>query len=368
MSSQLNPDIKFVRDVIASGGESLKKCFQCATCSVVCNVTPDAKPFPRKEMIWAQWGLKEKLVKDSDIWLCHQCGDCTTHCPRGAKPGEVLGALRKFSTAYYSSPEFFSKFVGQKNYLPVLFGIPVAIFLSFIAISGFAFPSGKIVFAKFFPHWFIDSVFLLLSAFVLISVGSGIVRFWKDMSESFPVGSSKSISLSVVSTLTEMLVHRKFKDCVLNRDRYLAHLLTFYGFLGLALATGAIMMYKYLLGKETPLPLADPAKVLGNISAAMIFVGLILIIRNRFKKEKDRGSYFDWLFIVILFTVVMTGMLTELARLANSAALAYSIYTVHLIFVFSLIAYLPFSKFAHIFYRTAAIIYGKYSGRDLKTN
>jgi len=53
-----------------------------------------------------------------------------------------------------------------------------------------------------------------------------------------------------------------------------------------------------------------------------------------------------------------------LTRLAGIAGLAYPVYFIHLVFVFSLFLYLPYSKLSHIFYRAAAICFVKYSGRD----
>ena len=58
----VEPDVGFIKEVRAAWGADLKKCFQCATCSVACPISPDTKPFPRKEMIAASWGLKDRLV------------------------------------------------------------------------------------------------------------------------------------------------------------------------------------------------------------------------------------------------------------------------------------------------------------------
>ena len=74
----VEPDVGFINDVAKLGGQDVKKCFQCATCSVACPISPDTKPFPRKEMLATSWGLKDRLVGNGDIWLCHNCGDCSS--------------------------------------------------------------------------------------------------------------------------------------------------------------------------------------------------------------------------------------------------------------------------------------------------
>jgi quinone-modifying oxidoreductase subunit QmoC len=142
--------------------------------------------------------------------------------------------------------------------------------------------------------------------------------------------------------------------------------LIFFGFLGLFATTNLVLVLLYLFGIETPLPLTNPVKILGNVSAVAAFIGCSLIILKRLTDSENTGNTtpFDWAFINVLFATVITGILSQLFRLADIAVLAYSTYFIHLVFVFFLLTYAPFSKFAHIFYRTVAIVYSKYSNRD----
>ena len=95
----IEPDLDFIKELTKRGGDLFKKCMQCGTCSATCSISPDSKPFPSKEMAWAAWGMKDRLLRDPDVWLCYQCNDCSTRCPRSARPGDILSAVRQESVA-----------------------------------------------------------------------------------------------------------------------------------------------------------------------------------------------------------------------------------------------------------------------------
>jgi len=362
----ISPDLNFIKEIMANGGESLKKCYQCSTCTAVCNITPESKPFPRKEMIYAQWGLKDRLVSNPDIWLCHQCSDCTTYCPRGAKPAEVLNAIRRESIKHYAFPSFMANAVSDKRFLLLLFIIPTILFIIILSALGtFHIPEGEIIFSRFFPILYIDIIFILALGFGVFVGIMGLKRFWNDMNKTGGDVRGK-FKGSLIATIKDILTHSKFKNCIVNRDRYLAHLLVFYGFIALGITTTLAVFYIYVLGIKSPYPLTSPVKIFGTIGGLALFIGINLVVINRIKNAKRLGigRYFDWLLIFTIYVVTLSGILSMVTRLADIPTLAYPIYFIHLIFVFFLFLYLPYSKLAHIFYRATAICYAKYSGRE----
>lgn len=313
---------------------------------------------PRKEMIYAQWGLKDKLFGNPDIWLCHQCSDCTVYCPRGAKPGEVLNAVRKLSIENYSSPGFIGKAVGSPGALVMLLAIPTAIFLAILSglghlnLEAIRNEAGKIAYSALLPSYFIDGVFVPIFLFAVISLAVGVTRYWKDMARAAgPNAPRGNISGAVIATISEIISHRRFEKCNVTKERKISHFLVFFSFIGLAITTAWAVVYLYgyeimvamgktpyswMLGKS-PYPLSDPVKWLANASALALLVGISLVISNRLKNQAKtgKGGYYDWLFIYIVFAIMATGILSELVRLADIAVLAYIIYFIHLVVVFS---------------------------------
>lgn len=374
----IEPDGQFTQAILASGGRDLMKCYQCGTCSAVCSPTPDERPFPRKEMLYAQWGLKDKLLRDPDIWLCHQCSDCTFHCPRSAKPGEVLGAVRKLTIAELSFPRFLGKATGDAKYVVILFAVPVVILLSILWSLGNLniadIPrgeSGEIVYSKFLPVPYIDIVFTAAAFFAVLSLSIGAYRYWNTLKsgiDKYMWSTLGNVSQNITRTVSEILMHREFRKCDYAKGRTTAHLLTFYGFVGLAITTTWAIFYLYGLKWESPYPLSDPLKIWGNLSALALITGITLVVLNRrwTSPRAGLGSYFDWLLITVIYTIAVTGILSEVLRLLDLPYLAYPVYFFHLVFVFFLFAYAPYSKMAHMVYRTVAMVFTKHVGSDLR--
>jgi quinone-modifying oxidoreductase subunit QmoC len=381
-----DPDLEFIKSLKETGGDSLKKCYQCASCSVACPLSSDQHPFPRKEMIWAQWGMKERLFDDPEVFLCHQCGDCTEICPRGAKPAEVLGAIRSYLYTLYGWPAWLARSAASIKNLPILVGAPASIILCLWLLSGATHIPSVEVFAlngytQFFGHWdfkwypknafFIVSIMVPAAGLAVYSVYRGIRKMWQRMSKRANIKTEYRPSVIMFfneflwPSIVETMKHNRFRECTANTDRVKGHLPLVLGFIGAFILTCWSAFRQDLMGLfwpsfHGPLPLTDPFKTLANFSAIALLYGIWVLWSNRLKLEqrgKASRTFYDWFLIWEITAVSITGLLAELLRWAGMPTLGYLIYFLHLVSVLMLFLYMPYTKFAHITYRTAAMCF-----------
>ena len=352
----LKPDVPFIKNVLKGGGGDLKKCYQCATCSVACALSPDEAPFPRRQMIRAQWGLKDQLMGDPAIWLCHNCGDCSTRCPRGARPGDLLGALRSEAIKHFAFPGFIGTLFGTPGGIVLLFLAGAAAF-GLLSLSGPLMQGtagAEFEFANMFPLPSLEAFFFGLSGLLLIAFAGGLVRFTKALRAS---GADAPLLSGLVPAVGLILSHRRFGECGAERARYYGHLATLWGFLGLAVV-GTLVGIATMAGVlETPLSQTNALKILANASGALAIVGVLILLGDRLRDPVKRASstLFDWFFIWTLTGVLVTGMAIQFLRLAEAAPWMYVVYFVHLVLIFALFVGAPYTKFAHLAYRTVAM-------------
>ena len=360
----ISPDIEFKKEIKKNSSSSLNECMQCGTCSAVCSLAPADKPFPRKEMIWAGWGLKDKLITNVDVWMCHQCGDCSTYCPRGVKPADVLSAIRHQVYKEYSRPSFFWELVNKPALIPVAIFIPVVIISAILLIAGtLTIPEGSVNYAKFFPHAWLNSSFTLITMLFFGSAAKGVIKFYTDLKAQF---SDKQPVMNFWRSMLQLrrvvLMHTKFGECKTHRSKRVAHFLIFYGFILLLFVT----LYAIIaaITHNYPLNITNPFKIAGNVASVMLLTGLSIFMVGRFfnKKVVGNSNYSDWLLLISFFLLTVSGIVVQFARFGNWD-LAYHLYFFHLICVWFVIIYLPYTKFAHFVYRLVALSFANSIGR-----
>lgn len=139
-----------------------------------------------------------------------------------------------------------------------------------------------------------------------------------------------------------------------NRQRRISHALMFYGFV-LYLVTTVTMIFAYPTDMHTPLILP----ILWNIGVLMTLAGgywFFFFLRVNVVHD----GHPPWrlmradLFIVTLLASVTFALLLAVAEMVENAAAIKSCAGIYLFFTTLLFVSVPWSKFAHMFYKPAA--------------
>ncbi len=98
--TDLDPNFKYEVAELP-GGENLRYCFTCGTCTASCPIREVNEIFnPRKIIRMIVLGMKERVLKSEFMWLCTGCYSCQERCPQDVKITDLMNALKNYAVKH----------------------------------------------------------------------------------------------------------------------------------------------------------------------------------------------------------------------------------------------------------------------------
>ncbi|WP_448123918.1 tricarballylate utilization 4Fe-4S protein TcuB [Pseudomonas veronii] len=309
--------------------------------------------------------------------LCHNCGACLHACQYAA-PHEfainvpkAMAKVRLDTYAEYAWPQAMGTLYRRNGLtLALASGAGLSLFLCLtLMMMGNLFtamPGGN--FYGIFPHNTLALMFGAVFGFAVLALALGVRRFWRNVS---PVEASREQTTSAALEASANVATLKYLDgghgegCNNADDRFTLwrrrfHHFTFYGFMLCFAATGVATLYHFLLGWSAPYPVLSVPVMLGIVGGFGLLVGpaglLWLNLRRNAEHGDEQQKPMDRGFIALLFLVSASGL--ALLAFRESMALGLLL-AIHLGLVMAFFLTMPYSKFAHGIFRSAALL--KYS-------
>lgn len=306
--------------------------------------------------------------------LCHNCGACLHAC-QYAPPHEfvvnvpqAMAQVRGQTYADYAWPPGMGQLY-KRNGLTLSLALAVGLVLFLwlaLAVNGTLWGGPHLNnFYSLFPHNLLVALFAPVFLFSCLAMGMGVRRFWRDVT---PATTGKRVTTPAAAEATQNVLLLKYLDgghgegCHNEDDAYTlarrrAHHLTFYGFMLCFAATSLATVYHYVFGWAAPYELPSLPKLLGVVGGIALTLGASALLWLNLRRDPQIGDKeqkpMDLGFIALLLATSASGLALWLVR-SNPAMPA--LLAMHLGIVMALFATLPYGKFAHGIFRTAALI------------
>jgi citrate/tricarballylate utilization protein len=302
--------------------------------------------------------------------LCHNCGACLHAC-QYAPPHEfavnvpqAMAKVRGETYASYAWPQAFGglyKNNGLTVALALAAGLALFLVLTLLVTGGILHAPLAGNFYAIFPHNTLALMFGAVFGYAVLALSLGVRRFWRDVSPG-------ALSTAAGAEAVDNVLRLKYLDgghgqgCnnaddAFTLQRRVFHHFTFYGFMLCFAATSVATLYHYLLDLHAPYPVLSLPVLLGIAGGIGLLIGpaglLWLNLRRHplhgdaQQKPMDRG------FIALLLLTSLSGLL--LLALRDTASMGLWL-AVHLGVVMALFLTLPYGKFAHGIFRSAALL------------
>ena len=301
--------------------------------------------------------------------LCHNCGACLHACQYapphefGVNVPQALAKVRLETYTEYAWPPALGTLYKRNGLaLSVSLTSALALFLMIAAATNDALwgaVDGS--FYSIFPHDLMVSLFAPVFLFSILALGVGARAFWQQSSAGV-------ISGAAAGEAAYDALRLKYLDgghgdgCNEVDDRFTRfrrrfHHFTFYGFWLCFASTTVATLYHYILNVPAPYGYMSLPKLFGISGGISVMVGTagqwwLHLRRNPLQQDASQRSM-DRGFIGLLFLIAASGLALMWGKHISGMPILLCL---HLAAVMALFMTLPYGKFAHGVYRTAALV------------
>ncbi len=90
-------NLSFFEEVERRSGQPINACYHCQKCSSGCPMAEFMDYAPNQILRMAQFGLKDRALRTSAIWVCSGCETCGVRCPNDIKISEVMDTFSEIA-------------------------------------------------------------------------------------------------------------------------------------------------------------------------------------------------------------------------------------------------------------------------------
>lgn len=302
--------------------------------------------------------------------LCHSCGACLHAC-QYAPPHEfavnvpkALATVRVETYTDFAWPAPLGALYRRNGLtlsLATAFGLALFLVLALMRQGSLIHPPLAGDFFAVFPHNTMVAMFGAVFGFAMLALSIGATRFWRGMSPG--ASSGEAVAEAARDVLRLKYLDGGHGEGCNNADdafslwRRRLHHFTFYGFLLCFASTCVATLYHYGLRWHAPYPLTSLPVVLGIAGGVGLLIGPTGLFWLNLRRHPAHGDPaqkpMDRGFIALLFLISATGLALMIWRDTGAMGLLLAI---HLGVVMALFATMPYGKFAHGVYRSAALL------------
>ncbi|MFA6949122.1 MAG: 4Fe-4S dicluster domain-containing protein [Lentimicrobiaceae bacterium] len=341
----INPE--FGKVLKEYGADDFNACYNCGTCTAICSLSTEDDSFPREMVRFSVLGDEEDLKASLKPWLCYYCGECSTHCPQKANPGELMMSLRRWLTSVYD-------WTGLSGLLYK--SLPLSIFaFILVAVAVILYSASEAFNLKLIMH--VGHYFEMIAigaVFAIILLPNIIRMWWMVILKPKIKVPLKTYFTAIGELLVHMFTQKRALGCDDNRFRWFEHFILVIGYLSL-LFTTVFLDWFSATGRFVI--------VLGYVESIIIFLVTADFVSGRIKKNKEISSHSqpsDWFFVIWLLLMGLTAFIVRLFIDLDILEQNSWMYLLHMIVLVQwALIIVPFGKWTHFLYRSFAMYFAK---------